>query len=66
MFGFSGLADHIITRMKREMGPCKVVATGGLSDVIAGEIDQIDVVDKTLTLKGLERLFQKNRGEGNK
>ena len=61
MYGFSGLADHIIERMKSEIGPeAKVIATGGMSDVIAGDSRYIDVVDKLLTLKGLQILYSQN------
>jgi type III pantothenate kinase len=37
-----------------------VVATGGLSEIVANESDVIDVVDKTLTLRGLNVLYKLN------
>ena len=60
IFGFAGLADNIIRHMKAEMPGAKVIATGGLSDVIKNESDTIDVVDKLLTLKGLRIIYEKN------
>ncbi len=60
MYGFSGLADNIIHRMKQEIGEARVIATGGMSDVIAGDSQAIDVVDKLLTLKGLQIIYEKN------
>jgi type III pantothenate kinase len=38
----------------------KVVATGGFADLVAPEIDLIDIVDNDLTLEGLQMLFQKS------
>ena len=42
--------------MKSELGgdDIKVIATGGLSVLIASETDSIDYVDKFLTLEGLK------------
>ena len=49
--------------MKEELncGPVKVVATGGLSSLIASETDSIDYVDKFLTLEGLRVIYEKNK-----
>ena len=38
-----------------------VVATGGFASLIDTGTDQIDVVDKMLTLEGLEMIYEKNR-----
>ena len=47
--------------MKKEINEkVTVVATGGLSEIVAGESDVIDVVDKTLTLRGLNILYKLN------
>lgn len=65
VYGFAGLVDYIVTKIKREMGGnnIKVVATGGFSEVIAKEIGIIDVVDKLLTLDGLNYLYRMNNAE---
>jgi type III pantothenate kinase len=60
MYGFSGLADHIIYRIKQEIGDARVIATGGMSDVIAGDSQSIEIVDKLLTLKGLQLIHEMN------
>ena len=39
----------------------KVVATGGLGRMIAEELPEIDIYDPTLTLKGLQIIYEKNR-----
>lgn len=44
----------------------KVVATGGFSEIIAGEVSCIDYVDKLLTLQGLKILYDLNKTEGKK
>jgi type III pantothenate kinase len=61
LYGFTGLADHIIRKMKNEMGPAKVIATGGLSELIANDSEEIDVVDKYLTLTGLNIIYDLNK-----
>ena len=45
-------------RFRPENG-MKVVATGGLGRIIAGETDMIDVYDPDLTLKGLRIIYEK-------
>ena len=49
--------------MKKASGytDMKVVATGGLGRIIADETEEIDVYDPTLTLRGLQILYEKNR-----
>lgn len=61
-FGYVGLVDGIVTRMKAESRETpKVVATGGLAGLIAPEAKCIDVVDEYLTLEGLRILYERNR-----
>ena len=62
-YGAIGQVDGIVRRMKKEMGykEIKVIATGGLADLIASQSETIDVIDPLLTLKGLYILFKMNR-----
>lgn len=62
VYGFAGLVEYIVKKIKREMKAEKVttVATGGFSEVIAKEISCIDKVDKLLTLEGLRYLYSIN------
>ena len=62
VFGFAGLVEYIVKRIKKELkcNDVKTIATGGFSTVIAKEIECIDVVDKLLTLKGLKYLYDLN------
>jgi type III pantothenate kinase len=62
VYGYAGLVEGIISRMKHEVGgSVRVLATGGLAPLIAGECSAIDEVDEYLTLKGLRIIFERNR-----
>lgn len=67
IFGFSGLVDNIINKIKRKLGKTDltVVATGGLGEIIAKEVKSIKIVDRTLTLDGLRAIYELNK-ENNK
>ncbi len=63
IFGYAGLVDGIVDRMKRELSPdARVIATGGLAGMVAAETTSIDEVRPELTLEGLRLLFEMNRG----
>ncbi len=66
VFGFAGLVEYIVRKIKRELGTADVftVATGGFSEIMAHETKCIDAVDKTLTLCGLKYLYDLNSEEG--
>ena len=54
VFGYAGLVDGLVARMRAEMGGApKVVATGGLVGLMNGLARTIDVVNPHLTLEGL-------------
>ena len=62
MFGYVGLIEGIVARFRKELGePARVVATGGLAEVIAKEAPIIDIVDVNLTLVGLRLIHELNR-----
>ncbi len=62
-FGYLGLVDGILGRMKRELpGVKKVLATGGLASLLAPDSEHIEEVDDDLTLKGLKIIYDRNRG----
>ena len=63
-FGYVGLVDGIVSRMKEELGfETKVVATGGLAHLFAQVTSSIEEVDDHLTLDGLRRLWAIHKGE---
>lgn len=54
IFGFTGLVESIITRTEKELKQeLTVVATGGLSSVVAPLTTRIDKTELMLTLEGL-------------
>jgi type III pantothenate kinase len=60
-FGYVGLIDSIVMRIKRELGcPARVVATGGLANLFKGASLTIEEVDTNLTLSGLHLIYLKN------
>ena len=62
LFGYAGMVDSMIERIRPELGGrARVIATGGLARRIAEESRQIEEVVPFLTLDGLRILFEKNR-----
>ena len=54
IFGYAGLVDGIVYRMKEEMGSQpKVIATGGLAVLLSNISQTIEAVEPDLTLNGL-------------
>ena len=61
-YGYVGLTDEIVTRMRAAVDyPCTVVATGGLAPLIAKDSKTIEHTDEMLTLTGLGLLWERNR-----
>ena len=62
IFGYAGLVDAIVIRMKKEMeGSPTVIATGGLANIISAESKTIKTIEPFLTLEGLRIIFERNR-----
>ena len=62
VYGYVGLVEYLVRAIKREIEEpgVKVVATGGLSEIVSAESDVFDYVDRTLTLRGLNILYNLN------
>jgi type III pantothenate kinase len=62
VYGFAGQVDGIVARLRAELGPTTVIATGGLAGVLVPFIrETIDEVDDLLTLTGLRLIWARNR-----
>jgi type III pantothenate kinase len=60
-WGYVGLVEGLVTRIKAEYGePMKVVATGGLAPLFAEGTMMIEQIDPDLTLDGLRLLAARN------
>ncbi len=60
VYGFTGQTEAIVARLRAEMGiDARVVATGGLAEVVAKQTSVIDAVDPHLSLVGLELFHRK-------
>jgi type III pantothenate kinase len=63
LFGYVSLVEGMVARFRKELGPdMKVIATGGLAEVVAEETQVIDIIAPWLTLDGLRILWELNRG----
>lgn len=63
-YGYVGMMDGIVKRMKTEMQEeATVVATGGFSSLLAPESETIDHVDPYLTLEGLRIIYRRLMGQ---
>jgi len=61
-WGYVGLIEGIVTRIKAEFGkPMKVVSTGGLAPVFDGHISVIDQIATDITARGLIEIFRRSK-----
>ena len=60
IFGTAGEVDSIVERIRGELGPATVIATGGLAAVVIPHCHSIDHHEPWLTLEGLRLVFERN------
>ena len=60
VLGHVAMIEGLLARMKAQLGGAKVIATGGLTGIIAPLTDQFDAVDPWLTLEGLRIIAGRN------
>ncbi|RDI74706.1 baf: pantothenate kinase type III [Gaiella occulta] len=61
VYGFAGQVDGIVTAIRGELGvEARVIATGGLAELVAPHSSTIESVDPFLTLDGLRLVWEAN------
>ena len=61
-FGYLGLVEGLVARMREELGGSpKVIATGGQAGLLLADSSLVDHLDPWLTLTGLRILYERNR-----
>lgn len=62
LFGYVSMVEGMVARFRKELGDdMKVIATGGLAEIIARETDVIQIIAPWLTLDGLRIIWELNR-----
>ncbi len=65
LYGYVGLVEGMVARFREELGPdMRVIATGGLADIVAQETQVIQLVAPWLTLDGLQLVWEMNKTNG--
>ena len=63
LFGYVSLTEGMVARFRAELGPSmKVIATGGLAEIIARETKALEIIAPWLTLDGLRIIWDLNKG----
>ena len=62
LFGYVSMVEGMVARFRAELGnDMKVIATGGLAEVVAKETKVIDIIAPWLTLDGLRIIWDLNQ-----
>jgi len=61
VIGYVGLVKELVARLKKELGGnAKVIATGGMAEMISAWTEVIDIVSPRLTLEGIRIIYELN------
>jgi type III pantothenate kinase len=62
LFGYVSMVEGMVDRFRKELGPeMKVIATGGLAEIVAKETPVVQHIAPWLTLDGLRIIWELNR-----
>jgi type III pantothenate kinase len=62
VLGYVGLVKELVDRLKNELGGRpKVIATGGMAEMISDWTQVIDIVNPRLTLEGIRIIYELNK-----
>ena len=66
VYGYVGQVEYIVNKMKKEMNQpnIRVIATGGLATLVAGETDSVTDINRYLTMEGLRIIYEMNQPLG--
>lgn len=60
LYGFAAAVDGLVRRFEAELGPCTVVSTGGLAELVTPLSEHIQHHEPWLTLEGLRLIHAMN------
>jgi type III pantothenate kinase len=60
VYGYAGMVDAILERLRSEVGEMQAIATGGLASHVVPYCRSLDAVDDLLTLTGLRLIWERN------
>jgi type III pantothenate kinase len=61
IYGYAGQVDGIVGRIREEFhSEARVIATGGLAELISDESKTVELVNPLLTLQGLQIIYERN------
>jgi type III pantothenate kinase len=62
LFGYVSMVEGMVARFRSELGDdMKVIATGGLAEIVARETDVVQIIAPWLTLEGLRIIWELNQ-----
>jgi type III pantothenate kinase len=62
VLGYVGLVKELVERLKMEIpGKPKVIATGGMAEMVAAWTEVIDIINPRLTLDGIRIIYERNQ-----
>jgi type III pantothenate kinase len=64
LYGFAAQVDGLCERIMEVLGPCIVIATGGLAGLVAPHTRTVQDVEPWLTLHGLRIVHERHHSGG--